>query len=250
MTAPLSSRRLRPLAVAIVIAVASGCEAAASPSASVPDVPAGVQLFNPQDLRYTCGEFGFKPEILDQPGSDEQADNPMAAALRVMLAPGFPEGDWLPDSGWHLVGVDADSAEFVAPGADGPFSVSVGVGPAGWTHKGWGGCHPQLVLPAGIGIAEWQPDPADGPLGPQTRTFGALVTERACASGKPPNGRVVGPTVALFPDRVLIVFGVREQGGAHNCQSNPSIRVAVDLGEPLGNRRLVDPALLPPAEFP
>jgi hypothetical protein len=39
-----------------------------------------------------------------------------------------------------------------------------------------------------------------------------------------------------------------EEGGV-TCQGNPSVPIRVELSEPLGDRVLVDPALLPVEEF-
>lgn len=236
------------MATVLLALLIAGCEPTASGPAPT-GAAANPGFFDAQQLRYTCGEFPFDPAILEQPGTAERAGTPQAAALLVQLAPGAPEGDWLPDTGWHLVGQDADSAEFVVQAGQAEngeiYSLSVEQGPAGWKASGWGGCRPALEMPVGIGLAEWRLDPADPVPGPDTRVFAALVTERACASGQPPVGRVVGPAIVARAGEVRVVFGVRTQPGGHNCPSNPSIRVQVDLGEPLGDRRLVDPVLWP-----
>lgn len=240
--------RANRLATVVLAVLFAGCE----PAASVPTPTGAVAnpgFFDVEPLRYTCGEFPFDPAIFDQPGTAEQEGTPQAAALRAQLAPGAPEGDWLPNTGWHLVGQDADSSEFAVQAGQAAnreiYSLSVEPGPAGWKASGWGGCRPALVMPAGIGTAEWRLDPADPVPGPDTRVFGALVTERACASGELPVGRVVGPAVVAREGEVRVVFGVRTQPGGHNCPSNPSVRVLVDLGELLGDRALVDPVLWP-----
>jgi hypothetical protein len=72
--------------------------------------------------------------------------------------------------------------------------------------------------------------------------------ERACASGRPADGRIVGPDVVGVNDLVLVTFAVRSLEGDQNCPSNPASRVTVDLGEPLGNRTLLDGGTLPPRE--
>lgn len=125
-------------------------------------------------------------------------------------------------------------------------SVSLSNGAEGWKVDGWGDCRLSLVLPPGIGLAEWLPDP-DGPTpDAATRAFTALVTERSCASGQPSVGRVVGPAVRREEGRVLVVFGVRPlPGGIQTCQGNPPTPVVIDLGQPLGDRELVDAGQFP-----
>ncbi len=72
-----------------------------------------------------------------------------------------------------------------------------------------------------------------------------LVTETACASGRPADGRILDPWVAVDETQVLVVFAVRAGTGAQTCQGNPSSRVRVDLGEPLGERQLLDGGRFP-----
>ena len=73
----------------------------------------------------------------------------------------------------------------------------------------------------------------------------ALVTELACAGGRSADGRVVEPWVAADPEQVVVVFAVVASEGVQTCPSNPASRVTVDLGEPLGNRRLLDGGRFP-----
>lgn len=75
-----------------------------------------------------------------------------------------------------------------------------------------------------------------------------MVTERSCASGKPALGRIAGPQIVKSADSVLVVFATRPLAGAQDCQDNPAIRVQVDLGEPLGARKLLDGSSLPARE--
>ena len=72
--------------------------------------------------------------------------------------------------------------------------------------------------------------------------------ERACASGRPADGRIVGPDVVGVNSLVLVTFAVRPLPGDQDCPSNPPSRVTVDLGEPLGTGTLLDGGTLPPRE--
>lgn len=90
--------------------------------------------------------------------------------------------------------------------------------------------------------------PADEAVGPETTEFTALVTEVDCASGQSSEGRIVGPEIEFTPDAVIIEFRVRPLGGAQACPGNPPTPVRVQLGQPLGDRRLLDGSVDPPVE--
>ena len=136
--------------------------------------------------RYTCGgPFTFGPELLDRPGGDEDAATPLAAALRDTVGPRNPDEDGaLPRDGWILVGQRGAQAQFVAPGDDGVHVVSLEAPNGVWRVMDRGFCSPSLVVPPRIGLAEWDIEPGQQ-IGPETKSFMALVTEVACASGSP-----------------------------------------------------------------
>lgn len=200
-----------------------------------------------RELRYTCGTFGFDPAFLNRAGNAEQGADPIAAALRAHLAISGPDFDWLPDTGWVLVGADDRRAELITRDQAGSLlNVFLENGGAGWTVTGWGGCEPSLALPPGLNRADWIPDPEDPAPNAGTRAFMALVRERECASGQSSEGRVVGPVLQFDADRVLVAFGVRAlPGGVQTCQGNPSTPMIVDLGQALGDRELIVAGHLP-----
>ena len=76
-----------------------------------------------------------------------------------------------------------------------------------------GGCQPQIVLGPGLGPARWTFDPAHPEPDAATQVFDALVTEMACNSGEPADGRIVGPEIVAGPDQVLVFFATRPRGG-------------------------------------
>lgn len=237
---------LASLVVASCSASPALSDAPSEPTISTtPAEPGGID-----QLRFTCGRFPFGADVLGAPArNDEAAPNPMAEALRRHLAMPGPDIDFLPDAGWTLVGFDGSTAEFASVGPDLAMTVVfVSNDGAGWKVSGWGGCQPEVVLGPGLGAAEWTWGGPGAP-GPDTQVFDALVTERACASGKPADGRGVGPAIVKSADTVLVIFAVRPLGGEfQTCPSNPSSRVTVDLGEPLGDRRLLDGGRLPFAD--
>jgi len=241
-------RTIHTLALVVAFAAAiSACGDTAPPSggSSSPDT-----VIDPLDLRYTCGEFPFGPGLLTAgPGNAEQADNPPTAVLRAHLAGDGPDFDFLPDTGWHLIGRDAQTAEFVTVADDlRIFTVSLRDSPEGWQVVNWGECQPRIQLAAGLAAAEWALDPAQPKPDAATQAFDALVTELSCNGGQPAAGRIVGPQIVKSADAVLVIFAVRPRPGDHDCQSNPPTRVKVDLGEPLGERKLLDGGRLPLGE--
>ncbi len=234
--------RLGRLITMAIFGVVAGCAAPANAPSEHPvaTLPGSIAL------QFTCGRFPFPATLLtDQPGHAQDAATPLGDALRRGLAEDAPDRNFLPPVGWTLVGSDAAGAEFVTVDGDlGLKSISFENGAAGWKAAGWGDCRPNLILPEGIGTADWVWDDAGRPT-PATQTFTARVTERACASGRAPIGRIVGPVVVPSADTVLVIFGVRSQQGTQTCPGNPGVPVPVDLGVPLGDRHLLDGGHLP-----
>lgn len=103
--------------------------------------------------------------------------------------------------------------------------------------------------PVDAGRASWAL-PTDPEIGPSTTQFTALVTERACASGRSAEGRVIGPVIEYTANAVIVTFQVQGLDGAQACPSNPSTPVQVTLDEPLGDRQLLDGDSKPPREPP
>jgi hypothetical protein len=234
--------------ILVASVMGAGCGGAAVSSLATAPSPreiAGIRVVDQRDLRYTCGSFPFDAGALDRAANDELDDTPVAAALRAHLTQGGPDIDFLPDEGWRLTGQDDTSAEFVTRDADGARVVEVAKDGTGWRVTGWGECQPRRVLPEGLGDAEWVLAPGQPAIGPETRQFDALVTERSCASGQSSEGRIAGPDLVQVDDEVLVTFAVRPLPGGANCPSNPATRVTVALGEPLGDRRLRDGGSLP-----
>ncbi len=238
--------------VVLMLALA-GCAPTSSqaetPSAEA--LPDGLAL---AEMRYSCGEPpGFLPTILDEPATAETEDHPSAAGLRAAIAQAGPDIDMLPESGYWLASRDERVAEYIArepAGAD-PAFVSATLENQGgfWKLVGWGQCRPQLVL-EGLSLATWVLDPDARAPHPGTKTFDALVMERECTSGQPMGARLRPPSVTYGQDSVFVVFFATPQvnQGFATCPMNPPARVRVELSEPLGDRRLLDAALFPPAE--
>ena len=195
------------------------------------------------DLRYKCATFAFGVDILTAPvRQDQDAANPIGAAVRAEIA---GSGGTLPARGWRLVGSDATHAELIALDPDGNVRLITLMNANGtWSLDLAGSCNATVVMASGVVPASWTWG-SPGKPGAATRTFDALVTESACASGHPAAGRIIGPVVVPAADEVLVFFGVHPLPGNQDCQGNPSTRVPVDIGEPLGSRLLRDGGHLP-----
>jgi hypothetical protein len=87
------------------------------------------------------------------------------------------------------------------------------------------------------GPATWRIDPSDPPS-PESTSVAVLLTERACAGGRTPEGRILPPDVVYHADRIVISLSVRSWPG--DCPSNPEHRLTVELDQPIGDRVLAD----------
>ena len=78
----------------------------------------------------------------------------------------------------------------------------------------------------------------DGAVTSETQQFEALVTRLGCAGGL--TGEVLEPDISVGSDEVTIEFAVESISGDQTCPGNDQVAVNVDLGEPIGERKLVD----------
>jgi hypothetical protein len=97
-------------------------------------------------------------------------------------------------------------------------------------------------------LAKWWVDPGAPAPGPDSTTIHALVQEQVCASGRPPDGRVLEPGVFYGPNGVLVTFLVRRQPGGQDCQGTGPAAFDFTLSQPLGDRKLLDGGEIPPRD--
>jgi hypothetical protein len=90
--------------------------------------------------------------------------------------------------------------------------------------------------------------PDDDPGDPTRSVLDLLVVETECATGRTAHGRVE-TVVETTSDEVRLVVGVRRLDGDQACPGNPPTPVTIELGEPLGDRRIVDAARHPVREI-
>jgi hypothetical protein len=89
--------------------------------------------------------------------------------------------------------------------------------------------------------AVWTTDQAHPPSSDATK-FTALVMRVGCGQG---TGEVLRPAVVVGDTEVVVTFRVAAFPDDILCPSNDQVPYEVDLGEPLGERRLVDGSCRP-----
>lgn len=87
--------------------------------------------------------------------------------------------------------------------------------------------------------AVWFVDP-DAPPTPSTSTFTAQVSRLGCNSGV--TGKVQRPGVVFTDTEVVVAFTVEPDPDGGNCPTNDRVPYEVQLGQPIGDRVLVDGA--------
>jgi hypothetical protein len=85
--------------------------------------------------------------------------------------------------------------------------------------------------------ASWKIDPA-APPSAYRDSFRAWVTRMTCNGGR--TGPVLRPGVVVHDDRIEVTFTVGHVDGPATCPGNLPEAYDVDLGVPIGDRRLVD----------
>lgn len=88
------------------------------------------------------------------------------------------------------------------------------------------------------------------PPAPESHRVALLVTEFDCNSGQNAEGRVEVIKLTETESTVEVVLGVRPSGKqSASCQGNPATPVTVDLERPLGNRSILNAAVVPAREI-
>ena len=125
-----------------------------------------------------------------------------------------------------------------------PYSYTVmEKGDKGWEWAGGGDCRLQAVAGPGLEPAEWwlpkAPDPDDTVLK-------AEAMQIACASGAKRKPEEFAAEVTENEEEIQVAMFVEPlEGNAFECPGNPSTPVTIELGEPVGDRRIVDVSVYP-----
>ncbi|MDO8484463.1 MAG: hypothetical protein Q7S35_05910 [Candidatus Limnocylindrales bacterium] len=194
----------------------------------------------------TCGDNKrlFPPVALAGPGLGELGLDPAAAVLRSTIA---DTPDYFPDVGWHRVVDNPGGVTFVAVGnRETPwFEVTVGLFDGALQAIILGQCTLGIASPDGVSFGRWWLDPDGPPPTADATQLAILLREQDCASGRPPEGRVLEPTIVTTADAFEVAIGIREQRNA-DCPANPPYPMQLVLPEPIGSRRLFDASQYPP----
>jgi hypothetical protein len=223
---------------------------AACASAPSGDAPGTTSSDPPlaQELGVTCGpSLPFDPALLDTAGHAETDPDDAAEALRRRIV--FDAVTGMPTTGWIRVVETGDRVDFVAPFA-GPEEQMVATfvrARGGWTLDNSATCTLETAAPPGTSRAEWWLDPAFPRPVQADKTIHILLVERACAGGRPPEGRVE-PRISITQDEMRVTIFVREIPGDRDCPGNPVFAMPLELPQPLGPRFLLDAGLFPPRE--
>jgi hypothetical protein len=86
-------------------------------------------------------------------------------------------------------------------------------------------------------VASWTVRPGQV-LDPAATTFSADVVRETCNDGV--TGPVLRPGVVVTDAEVVVTFTVEPSTGMHRCPGNPPVSYEVDIGQPIGDRVLVD----------
>lgn len=223
------------------------------------DDPGSVQGADLMDLA-ECGGVTFEPDMLrDAPGLESLPEGPANA-----VSPGGFEPAFDASLDWRVVQREDEHVGLLRsldePFDNGPgdvreyFSMSLmqmkdtaGVPDGGWMRTSMGPCSPRLVPPEGIGSATLQL--AAQPT-PDATTLDLLVTEGACASGQPAEGRIELLDLTETDTQVEIRVGVQPLPGAQTCPGNPATPYSVELDSPVGQRSVINAGVIPPRPIP
>jgi hypothetical protein len=259
-------RRRRRLVIALLPVLLVGClarpdpvpptngpsEGLASPSAALPGTPEPGPSIDPTSLfseTVTCdGDIAFPADRLAGPGEATLGADAAGATFRAFLAGPDRVEAGLPATGWTRIDPRPGDVVFLARAGDGWAQVGLQRTGEAWMVDRYGQCRLRPTLPDGIGPAAWWLDPQEPPPAPGATEIHGLLHELACASGRSPEGRIVGPAIVEEPDRVIVLFAVRGQPGDQDCQGNQPLAIRFDLPSPLGTRQLFDGGSIPPRD--
>jgi len=189
----------------------------------------------------------FPLSALDDVPPVVEATPGVEAAMQDFLA--NEEGTFWPQDGWRVLH-ETDERVLVVHVGDRSTAADTGLsfmtleadgGEWRWAGASSGAeCPLQFQLDDGLGIVEWELDPDHPTPAPDDTVLHLLATERGCASGQPMGDRLNEPVVLGDDSQVGITLSVVPLEGDRECPGNPAVAVDVDLGEPLGDRRVVD----------
>jgi hypothetical protein len=243
------SKLIQGWAVALVM-LAGGCaQAGAAGGLPVGDASGG-------SGEYLCQGTPVPASVLTDGATADQLGEEAAAALDGASVPEIEPEQWrvLTETGTQVYLVrelpeprDSDGEQRTHELMGIERVEQTEDGGEGWQLWQHGDCALRYDLgDLGDAIVTLDPDNLPDPDSSQVHL---LVTEIACAGGKPADGRVTLERLVEHEDRIELVVGVEAPGGNQTCPSNPPTPFTVELDEPLGDRDLVDVAIYPEREL-
>ncbi|MEV0952054.1 hypothetical protein [Promicromonospora sp. NPDC050249] len=236
-------------AVALVM-LAGGCAQADAAGGSPVGDEAG------ESVEYLCQGTPVPASVLTDGATADQLGEEAAAALDGASVPDIDPQQWRvlteTDTKVYLVRElpeprDSDGEQRTHEVMGIEWLDETEDGGEGWQLWRHGDCALRYDL-GDLGSAVVALDP-DNPPDPGSSQVHLLVSEFACASGEPADGRVTLERLVEREDRVELVVGVEAPPGVQTCQSHPPTPFVVELDEPLGARTLVDVAVYPEREL-
>lgn len=219
-----------------------------------PDPPSGpldiIPLANDSDPLVECRGIGkVRYSRLVDPLSVDEFDHPAVEALRAEIEAPSPEP--IPAGAWSVMHIDEDSATFaIVEGNVIAGTASFRLAGDRWVLSGYGGggrpCESRVPLPPGIAHVRVHLDPNTLPRPASTSIF-LFVQDIDCSNGRKIGDELRGPQIIETDDEVLVAFAVIPVWGVATCQGGPATPVTVELSRPLGERALLNGAMMPPA---
>ena len=242
----VASRRSRwqsALAIVASTLMLAGCGSDSPPTSATEASPASTVE---GDIQFACTDLPFPTDRLLVRGAENEP-GPEADALRAVLATneGFIAGVPFPKSGWTRAVETGNKVQFVAfemrQIVDRPwYLIAFQLRNGRWNRDYTGECR---LRPAGLANGV---DPGEWWLAksaePTDRMLTAFVREDGCSVGPVLPSRVGTPIVAPRADVVKVVIPVRSSDDGGCTGATP---ITIDIGQPLGNRRLVDAGVFP-----
>lgn len=197
------------------------------------------------------GAIPFTIDAFDRARNAETGTSSEAAALRNYLA-SDPKAAGLPQSGWfELTRARVDANDYVRFGNGSLTSfrnlLFVRVAGGAWRpHPTFAQqCVLRKLFSDGRASTPWNIVPRRLPIKRTTRSIWVQMTESACASGKPADGRASVPEIEYGPTQITLTARIEASRGTQTCQNNPPTYVKVNLTQRIGSRALVDGGSVP-----
>ena len=209
-----------------------------------------IPLANGSDPLVECRGIGtVRYSRLVDPLSVDEFDHPAVEALRAEIEAPSPEP--LPAGDWSVMRIDDNRVTFaIIEGNVIAGRASFRLAGDRWVLSGHGSggrpCESRVPFPPGLAHVKVHLDPDTLPRPASTSIF-LFVEDIDCSGGREIGDELRGPQIVETDEEVLVAFAVIPVWGVAACQGGPATPVTVELSRPLGERALLNGALMPPA---